>query len=84
MSETSVVSTAVQHDLDHRFEVHGYGGILAVQARLTRHGRCSHTTWDPGPPAWRFQYDTQLSPAELSQTLKDLMSRYDVKFLESD
>jgi hypothetical protein len=74
---------AIQHELNRRYIIHGYGGITAVQARLAQHGFCSRTTWDPGPPSWRFYYDTNLSHAELQQVLQDLIARFDVKFAES-
>ncbi len=74
---------AFQHELNRHYVIHGYGGITAVQGRLAQYGLCSHTTWEPGPPAWRFYYDTHLDPTELLTVLKDLVVRYDIKFYES-
>jgi hypothetical protein len=64
----------------HRYEIHGYDGSLLVQARLAGHGQLSHVTWEPGPPAWRLHYDTQLALSEVEQMLQDLVHRYDLKF----
>jgi hypothetical protein len=83
MSADRAAMHAVQHEINRHYIIHGYGGITAVQACLAQHGLCSLTTWEPGPPSWRFHYDTYLSYAELQQVLRDLIVRYDVKFAES-
>jgi hypothetical protein len=70
---------AVQRELNLTYLIRGNGGIQAVQGRLLQYGLCSFTKWDPGPPQWRFVYDTYLSKNELEQILIDLARRYDVR-----
>ncbi len=77
---TSPVLTAVTH----HYEIHGYGGSPLVQARLADHGQISHITWEPGPPAWRLHYDSQLGLGEVEQLVQALTQRYDLKFYERD
>ena len=84
MSQLTAPQPAVQPRITHRYEIHGYGGNVNVEARLTQHGRCSHVTWEPGPPAWRLHYDTALTLPEIERIVQDLMSRYDLKFYEMD
>ena len=74
----------MERDLNRSYLIHGNGGIQAVQARLAQHGLCSHTAWEPGPPQWRFTYDTYLMRNELEQVLTELMRRYDVKVEEKN
>lgn len=84
MSQQIAPQPAVQLRTAHRYEVHGYGGNVNVEARLTQHGHCSHVTWEPGPPAWRMHYDTALTLKEIESTVQDLLRRYDLKFYEMD
>ena len=82
MSPATAPLTGVQSHLPHRYEIHGYGGNVLVEARLTPHGKCSHVTWEPGPPAWRLHFDTALTLDELQTAVKDLVVRYDLRFYE--
>jgi hypothetical protein len=43
------------------------------------YGVCSYTGWAPGPPNWRFLFDTYLTPAEIQAMLGDLWNRYEVR-----
>ena len=70
---------AMQQTFNRAYLIHGEGGIQSVQARLADHGLCSFTKWDPGPPRWRFTYETNLAKADLEAVLHDLLKRYDVK-----
>ena len=74
---------AVRDAVTHHYLIHGYGNSINVQARLAQRGHVYHAEWDPGPPSWRFYYDTYLSHTELQQVLEDLIARFDVKFAES-
>jgi hypothetical protein len=80
---TGTLTHPVLTPVSHRYEIHGYDGSLLVQARLAEHGQLSHVTWEPGPPAWRLHYDTQLALSEVEQMLQDLVRRFDLKFYES-
>lgn len=80
---TGTLTHPVLAPTTHRYEIHGYGGSPLVQARLAGHGQCSHAAWEPGPPAWRMHYDTQLSLSQVEEVLKDLMRRYDLKVYEA-
>lgn len=80
---TGTLTHPVVTPITHRYEIHGYGGSALVQARLAGHGQCSHATWEPGPPAWRVHYDTQLGLSEVEQMLRDLMRHYDLKVYEA-
>lgn len=48
----------------------------AVQALLREHGTCSYFSWNPRPPFWRFFYETNLSPNELTQVLGSMIERF--------
>jgi hypothetical protein len=39
---------------------------------------------DPGPPGWRLTYDTPLSEKEVTELVKDLIARYDLKIMLSN
>ncbi len=65
----------------HCYTLRGEGDIsaaTAIQARLRESGLCSYFSWDPRPPRWRFFYETNLSRAEIEQTLGPLISRFKV------
>ena len=79
---TGTLTHPVLTPVTHRYEIHGYGGSPLVQARLAEHGQLSHVTWEPGPPAWRLHYDTQLGLSKVEEILQDLIRRYDLKFYE--
>lgn len=70
---------AAQHEFNLTYLIYGNGGIQAVQGRLVSYGLCSFTKWDPGPPQWRFVFDTYLSKDEVERILMDLARRYDVR-----
>ncbi len=70
---------AEQPELNLTYLIRGNGGIQAVQGRLLQFGLCSFTKWDPGPPLWRFVFDTYLVKIELENILSDLARRYDVR-----
>ena len=80
---TGTLTHPVLTPVTHRYEIHGYDGSLLVQARLAGHGHLSHVTWEPGPPAWRLHYDTQLGLSEVEKMLQDMIHRYDLKFYEA-
>jgi hypothetical protein len=69
----------MERDLNQTYVIRGYSGIQAVQSRLVEFGMCHFTTWDPGPPQWRFIFDTFLTQRELETTLSDLLRRYEIK-----
>ena len=75
---------AVRDAVIHKYVIHGYGNSINVQARLAPHGRVYHAEWDPGPPSWRLTYDTQLTTQEVTELVKDLIARYDLKITLSD
>ena len=75
---------AVRDAVTHKYVIHGYGNSINVQARLAPHGRVYHAEWDPGPPSWRLTYDTLLSSQEVTDLVKDLIARYDLKITRSD
>ena len=68
----------------HRYVIHGYGNSINVQARLAPRGHVSYAEWDPGPPSWRLTYDTPLNAEEVTELVKDLIARYDLKITPSD
>ncbi len=70
---------AARQNFFRTFFIHGEGGIQAVQARLAVYGLCSNTKWEPGPPRWRFIYETNLTQADLELKLSDLIRRYDLR-----
>ena len=70
---------AVRDTVSHQYIIHGYGNSINVQARLAQHGHCYRAEWDPGPPSWRFTYDTPLREREVLELVKDLAARYDLK-----
>ena len=72
----------IQRDIDRTYILHGVDGIHAVQARLAEHGICSFTTWESGPPAWRFRYVTYLGASEIQELLRDLWKRYDLNITD--
>ncbi len=76
------MSNAVHDKIVHQYVIHGYGNSIMVQAQLAQRGRCYHAEWDPGPPSWRLNYDTELSQPELTEFLKDFTSRYYLKIDE--
>jgi hypothetical protein len=80
---TGTLTPPVLTAVTHHYEIHGYGGSPLVQARLAAHGQFSHATWEPGPPAWRLHYDSQLALSDIEQTLQDLIRRYDLKLYET-
>jgi hypothetical protein len=51
---------------------------------LAQRGHVYHAEWDPGPPSWRLTYDTQLTAQEVTELIKDLIARYDLKITRSD
>lgn len=83
MRARTAPSPVVKKTLDRHYVIHGYGGSPAVQSRLAQRGLITHVTWDPGPPAWRLHYDTDLPPAELFEYLDDLRGRFEIQIFES-
>ena len=75
---------AVREAVTHQYAIHGYGNSINVQARLAQRGHVYHAEWDPGPPSWRLTYDAPLSVEEVTELVKDLMARYDLKITPSD
>ena len=75
---------AVRDAVNHHYVVHGYGNSINVQARLAQRGHVYHAEWDPGPPSWRLTYDTQLTAPEVTDLVKDLIARYDLKIALAD
>ena len=67
-----------------RYVIQGYGNSINVQARLAQHGHVYYAEWDPGPPSWRLTYDTPLSVDEVTELVKDLIARYDLKIMPAD
>ena len=75
---------AVHTAVIHQYVIRGYGNSINVQARLAQHGHVSRAGWDPGPPSWHLTYDTSLSEREVTDLVKDLIPRYDLKITQSD
>jgi hypothetical protein len=75
---------AVRDTVTHHYVIHGYGNSINVQARLAQRGHVYHAEWDPGPPSWRLTYDSSLSLEEVTDLVKDLIARYDLKITRSD
>jgi hypothetical protein len=74
-----------KRELNRTYTIFGsgaWGGCSAIQAKLMEYGVCSYTGWAPGPPRWRFLFDTYLTPAEVQALLGDLWSRYELKLKE--
>jgi hypothetical protein len=69
----------MRHELDHRYVLHGSGGITTVQSRVVRHGFCSDMFWNPSPPDWRFQLQTYLTADELRELLEDVSNRFHIQ-----
>ncbi len=42
-----------------------WGGCQEIQSKLSEHGFCRFTRWDPQPPFWSFMYDTDLTREQL-------------------
>ena len=78
------MTNAVDDTVTHAYIIHGYGNSINVQARLAQHGHVYYAEWDPGPPSWRLTYDTLLSVEEVTELVKDLIARYDLKITPSD
>jgi hypothetical protein len=74
----------VSDAITHKYIIHGYGNSINVQARLASHGHCYHAEWEPGPPSWRLTFDTTLSVPEVTELIKDLIARYDLKVTPAD
>jgi hypothetical protein len=68
-----------RHEFDHRYVLHGSGGITTVQSRVVQHGFCSDMFWNPSPPDWRFRLQTDLSADELRELLEDVSNRFHVQ-----
>jgi hypothetical protein len=75
---------AARDAVTHQYIIHGYGNSINVQARLAQRGRVYHAGWDPGPPSWRLTYETPLSEREVTELVKDMAARYDLKITRSD
>ncbi len=75
---------AIHNAATHQYVVRGYGNSINVQARLAQRGHVYHAEWDPGPPSWRLTYDTPLSEYEVTELVKDMAARYDLKITRSD
>ena len=73
------MTNAVRDAVTHQYVIHGYGNSINVQARLAQHGHVYHAEWAPGPPSWRLTYDSSLSVEEVTELVKDLVARYDLK-----
>ena len=78
------MTNADRDTVTHQYVIHGYGKSINVQARLAEHGHVYHAEWDPGPPSWRLTFDTPLSVEEVTELVKDLIARYDLKIAPSD
>ncbi len=78
------MANAVRDAVTRQYVIHGYGNSINVQARLAQHGHVYHAEWDPGPPSWRLTYDTSLSAQEVTELVKDLIARYDLKITPAD
>ncbi|HSD84824.1 MAG TPA: hypothetical protein VLG46_13230 [Anaerolineae bacterium] len=74
----------VHNSVTHKYVIRGYGNSINVQARLAQRGHVYHAEWDPGPPSWRLTYDTALSEREVTELVKDMTARYDLKITRSD
>ena len=78
------MTNAVRDTVTHKYVIHGYGNSINVQARLAQHGHVYHAEWDPGPPSWRLTYDSSLPVKEVTELVKDLVARYDLKITLAD
>ena len=78
------MTNATRDAVAYQYVIHGYGNSINVQARLASHGHVYHAEWDPGPPSWRLTYDTPLSGEEVTELVKDLIARYDLKIMLSN
>jgi hypothetical protein len=74
-----------RRELNRTYTVFGsgaWGGCSAVQSKLMEYGVCSYPGRAPGPPNWRFLFDTYLTPTEIQAMLGDLWNRYEVRLKE--
>jgi hypothetical protein len=74
-----------KRELNRTYTIFGsgaWGGCSAIQSKLMEYGVCSYTGWAPGPPNWRFLFDTYLTPVEIQAMLGDLWNRYEVRLKE--
>ena len=68
-------------DLSNSFIIRGkgqWGGCLNVQGKLSEYGVCSYVQWDPGPPFWRFLFDTHLTRHQVFSILGHTADRWQV------
>ncbi|MEN8098309.1 MAG: hypothetical protein ABFQ89_04475 [Chloroflexota bacterium] len=68
--------------LENSYVVKGkglYGGCLDVQGKLAEYGVCRFARWDPGPPYWRFTFDTNLSKDQTLAVLGRSSERWNVE-----
>jgi len=68
--------------LRHSYIVRGtglWGGCLDIQGRLAEYGVCRFVRWDPGPPFWRFLFDTHLTHHQVLAVLGHAADRWQVK-----
>jgi hypothetical protein len=56
-----------------------FGGCLDVQGKLARYGVCRFARWDPGPPFWRFLFDTHLNRQQTLAVLGASVDRWHVQ-----
>jgi len=56
-----------------------WGGCLDVQSKLAEYGVCRFVRWNPGPPFWRFLYDTHLTKQQSLAVLGNSADRWQVE-----
>lgn len=56
-----------------------FGGCLDVQGKLAYYGVCRFARWDPGPPHWRFLFDTHLNRQQVLAILGPSVERWVVE-----
>jgi hypothetical protein len=69
-------------NLAHSYIIKGrglFGACLDVQSKLALYGVCRFARWDPGPPHWRFLFDTHLNRQQTLAVLGASVDRWQVE-----